>query len=75
EPSEEKRTEKSRPVDAAASEEYEGIAVAAGPTGGEIQVSGTDSAIGQPKRALGPGATPKRRGNCVINQFLRHLDE
>ncbi|RNA19394.1 hypothetical protein BpHYR1_049092 [Brachionus plicatilis] len=50
-------------------------AVGAGPTGGETQVSGTDSAIGQPKRALGPGATPKKRGNCVINQFLRHLDE
>ncbi|RNA12257.1 hypothetical protein BpHYR1_000115, partial [Brachionus plicatilis] len=49
EPSEQKRTDKSRPVDAVASEEYEGIAVAAGPTGGETQISGTDSAIGQPK--------------------------
>ncbi|RNA13703.1 hypothetical protein BpHYR1_002635 [Brachionus plicatilis] len=64
EQSEERLTEKSRPLDAAASEKSEGIAVAAESTGGETQVSGTDSAIGQPHGALGPGATPKR-GNCV----------
>ncbi|RMZ94437.1 hypothetical protein BpHYR1_026599 [Brachionus plicatilis] len=44
----------SQPLDAAASEESEGITVAAEPTGGETQGSGTDSAIGQPYGALGP---------------------
>ncbi|RNA31573.1 hypothetical protein BpHYR1_018066 [Brachionus plicatilis] len=55
EQSEERWTENpSRPLDAAASEESEGITFAAEPTGGETQRSGTDSAIGQPYRTLGP---------------------